>query len=45
MEPEDARAPILAVYWLGAGLLLVAAALAALNWSELVAEALALLGR
>ena len=45
MEPEDARAPILAVYWLGGGLLVLAAALAALNWSELVAEALALLGR
>jgi len=45
MEPEDGRAPIMAAYWLGAGLLVVAATRAGLSWPALVAEALALLGR
>jgi len=44
MDSEDTRAPIMAVYWLGGGLLVAAALLAALNWHELVAEALAILG-
>jgi hypothetical protein len=45
METEQTPAALLAVYWTGLALLVVAVALAGLNWPALAAEALALLGR